>query len=96
MYTYHHVNLAVIPKKEKLLVAQAQLDETNERLHDAQGKLWDITQKIDTLELTYGMSKQKQTDLEAQVYPTPFPPLPSAVAEPFVWRSRGVCAVERH
>ena len=46
---------------------QAALDETLERLHDAQGKLWDITQKIDTLQANYSLSKQKQSDLEAQV-----------------------------
>ena len=67
MHKYHHVALAVEPKKVQLAQAQAELEETRATLADAKGRLKEVMDRIQTLEQNYERGNNKKLSLEQEV-----------------------------
>ena len=64
--TYYHVSKDVAPKRERLEVAQAQLDEAMSALKDKQDKLQAVVDQVNSLKMQLRQVEQEQRDLQDQ------------------------------
>eukprot|EP00771_Trimastix_marina_P003253 gnl/Trimastix_PCT/4478.p1 GENE.gnl/Trimastix_PCT/4478~~gnl/Trimastix_PCT/4478.p1 ORF type:complete len:2540 (-),score=952.78 gnl/Trimastix_PCT/4478:132-6824(-) len=65
-YRFYHVNLTVIPKKQALAAAEAELERTLKELEQKRAHLATVVENIERLERTYEEEVAKKADLERQ------------------------------
>ncbi|XP_050390512.1 dynein axonemal heavy chain 1 [Patella vulgata] len=64
MHKYHFIAKGVAPKREKLRIATADLEETQRMLDEAKGRLQEVEEGIATLQAKYEDCVRKKEELE--------------------------------